>query len=176
LKQSGKHPKCGKGSLKNWYAWTFTGCALNLADMEPQPLLASGVDPSYKELTDDQSLKVLYMLQGMSQNGLLPHGAQTKIVFFFGVHRSTIQRLRARAKKAHADGLSMSPAVRSNKNQRGRHPIYDKDQIREHARLVPLQQRKSYRSLAANLGISHVRCRLVLQQFAAHLHSRGPSH
>lgn len=82
------------------------------------------------------------------------------------MHRSTIQRLWARAKKAHADGLSMSPAVRSNKNQRGRHPIYDKDQIREHARLVPLQRRKSYRSLAANLGISHV---------TVFRYTRGPS-
>jgi hypothetical protein len=125
-----------------------------MADMEVPSSPEARAGPKYKELTDQQRMKVFHWLSGKSQDWELYHGAIAEVAAEYGVARSTIWRLWQNAMKARVDGLRMSPAVLSKKKARGRKPIYEKDKISQHVRDVPLNNRKTMRGLAAGLGVS----------------------
>jgi hypothetical protein len=128
--------------------------AFNTADMVPQTPLAIQAHANRAQLTDEERVKVYHLLQGWSIDWVLKDGAMSHVARLMGVHRSTIKRIWDHAKKAHADGLDVSPAVHSQKHARGRNPLYDRAELNAHMLAIPLRSRKTSRSLAAQLGVS----------------------
>jgi DNA invertase Pin-like site-specific DNA recombinase len=120
----------------------------------PNRLPAPSNSKMKREMTDDERKEAFTMLEMMMKNGKLQHGSFTIVAKKFGVHVSTISRIWARGRRAHADGLNKKPDVRSLKFNRGRLPKYIKDDFDHDMQLLPLSKRKTLRSLASSLGLS----------------------
>ena len=98
-------------------------------------------------------MRVFFLLKGMSENGKLPHGALAKVAKQFGCTRANISRIWKQAGTARVDPLIKSPTQLKMSQRTGRPPKYGKDDLRDLVRKVPLQQRKSFRDLSAQIGV-----------------------
>ena len=92
----------------------------------------------YKQMSDMSRNRAFFMMKGMSKDGKLPHGAFTKVAKIFQTSRATIGRIWDRAGDARADPLVKSPAQLKLSKITGRPPKYDKANLRDSIRNVPL--------------------------------------
>ena len=97
--------------------------------------------------------RAMVLLLAVAKNGKLPHGAISDVAKKFGVHRSAISKLWARAKLTRVSGVINSPEMRSKACRRGRKRIYLSPIVREAVKSIPLLRRTTQRKLSAELDV-----------------------
>ena len=108
-----------------------------------------------RELSEKERQRAYFILTGMLKDGSLPIGSFKKVAEYFGCSWRTISALWKHTKQNEALGLSNSPAIRSNRHQRGRKALYDPEAILEEVKLLPRKKRKSICKLAKQLGVGY---------------------
>lgn len=105
------------------------------------------------------------MLHGRSTDGVLERGVTKDAAFFFQVHRNTIGKIWRATNTKLADHLSNHPDglneflsceknfENDNNKKTGRPRKWERVELRKAVKVVPLGQRKDWRSIAAAVGV-----------------------
>jgi hypothetical protein len=116
--------------------------------------------PKYKEMTTSSRQAAFCTLHSHAKVGVLERGWMAKTARMFSVHHSTMTRLWreisakiADKNLAVADVLNNPAFFENKRKQTGRHPKWDREELREALREIPTPQRKSIRSLAIAMGV-----------------------
>lgn len=129
-----------------------------------------------KELKDHDRIALVAMLLGMASNGVLPHGALTKVGKIFDVNRDTARRLWKQATLCRSSNAIVSHEIVSKKHQRGRKAFWNREAIKDATKLIPKKKRAMYRSLLASLDIPKTTLyNMKLQLFKRHSSALKPT-
>ena len=109
--------------------------------------------PNRREMRPQDRGRAMVLLLALAKNGKLPHGAISDVAKKFGVHRTSISKLWARAKLTRVSGVINSPEMRSKACRRGRKRIYLSPIVREAVKSIPLLRRTTQRKLSAELDV-----------------------
>jgi hypothetical protein len=110
-----------------------------------------------KELTSDQQKKIVSQLllrvkQGHPDQKLM-RGALSDVAKFFNVTGQTVGKIWKRARQNFADPNIASFRASPLKKNCGRKQKYDRDEVRDAIRQVPLNKRNTLRRLAVSIGL-----------------------
>lgn len=110
-----------------------------------------------KEITTKQKRDGMSMLIGLQKDdGSLPRGAINSTAKKVGVARKAMSRVWNSSHTSRERGVIFSPDVNSKKTGVvGKKAVYDKNEMVEVMKQIPLVRRMTVRKLASQLGVSH---------------------
>ena len=107
--------------------------------------------PKHKKMSLAEKKRAFLMLQGVMEEGALPHGAIQKIAVKFGVTRGAISQLWKRCGGARVAALNKSPDALKPSHRPLRAPKYDPIEIKARVEELELNDRQTFRDLSHNL-------------------------
>ena len=107
----------------------------------------------YQSLSKENRILIVNKLLLVCEDNKLPHGKIQEIANEYAVNGTTISRLWSRAWQALQNDHNNSPGIFSRKKLCGRLPIYHSDDIAAAVRLIPLEDRQTYRDISHELNI-----------------------
>ena len=114
---------------------------------------ASPPQPKKREMSKNQRIQMVLMLQMLQMENGMRRGAFTIVAECFGMARSMVHCLWNRVVCMHATSHIISPEFHSHKKSR-RWPMYQSEFIKEGIKNIPLWKRWTQRKLATSLGVS----------------------
>jgi transposase-like protein len=133
----------------------------------PPPDGPSGNKRKRKDLTHEQRREIVCRLlletgEG-PQNVELKHGAVSRVARHFGVVPTTVGRIWKRARQSLTDDtLGDFQASPLKKGNCGRPQVYNRDEVREAIKDVPLHQGNTLSTLGSALGIPKTTLRRMI--------------
>ena len=115
---------------------------------------ASPRQPKKREMSKNQRIQMVSMLQTLQTENSMRRGAFTIVAKCFGVAHSTVHCLWNRVVCMHTSGHIISLEFHSHKKYCGRWPMYPSEFIHEGIKNIPLCKRQTQRKLATSLGVS----------------------
>ena len=109
--------------------------------------------PKHRKLSRDEKKRAFLMLQGVMEDGRLPHGAIQKIAVKFGVTRGAISQLWKKCGGAQAGALNKSPDALKLTQGPLRPPKYDTEELKACVEEIDLAERKTFRDLSHKLNM-----------------------
>jgi hypothetical protein len=110
--------------------------------------------PVNKHMSEKTRNDVFLMLVQISENGVLPHGAITRVADQFLAQRSSVSRLWKQACSKRAAGLSISEAI-AKKSKKGIYPVkYIPELISAQISQIPIRRRKTIRDAIGDIAIN----------------------
>jgi hypothetical protein len=122
--------------------------------MPPQLAVLNPLLPTRKEMSEEKRLQVYMMLLQVSLDGVLPHGAFTRVATELTLDANSVSKMWKRARSKIRQGLTLSEAVKSERSHR--HPPsakYIPELCAEEMTRLALGQRTNYRDTASALSI-----------------------
>jgi hypothetical protein len=105
-------------------------------------------------LSHSKRESVYLTLESMMENGHLPRCARIKVAKMFGTNKQTVGRIWSRGRESLSNTTSGVFDVSSWKKSSGRKPKYQRSDLGEKLRELPLRSRRTSRDSAVALGIS----------------------
>ena len=115
---------------------------------------ASPPQPKKREMSKNQRIQMVLMLQTLQMENGMRRGAFTIVTECFGMAHSTVHCLQNRVVCMHATGHIISLEFHSHKKNSRRWPMYPSEFIQEGIKNIPLQKRWTQRKLVTLLGVS----------------------
>ena len=133
--------------LEHWFELT-----MELGDTSEEE--ASPPQPKKREMSKNQRIQMVSMLQMLQTENGMRRGAFTIFAECFGMAHSTVHCLWNRVVCMHATGHIISPEFHSHIKNSRRWPMYLSEFIQEGIKNIPLQKRWTQRKLVTSLGVS----------------------
>ena len=115
---------------------------------------ASPPQPKKREMSKNQRIQMVLMLQTLQMENGMRRGAFTIVAKCFGMAYSTVHCLWNRVVCMHATGHIISLEFHSHKKNSRRWPMYPSEFIHEGIKNIPLRKQWTQRKLATSLGVS----------------------
>ena len=116
-----------------------------------------GRGSGYNEMNEKQKRAVLGALLSQADEGVLPHGCFAKIGAKLGIPAKSVARLWRAAVSTRAAGQIQSPDVKSKKESnlgiKDSQTVYNREDVMEQIKSIPLDKRSTVRHAAAELKI-----------------------
>ena len=107
----------------------------------------------YHELTEKQKRAVLGACLSHRVDGVLPRGSYAKIARNLLVSRRAVGRLWKSAHSTRANSVVATPEVKSNKGHHEPNVIYNREDVMQQIKEIPLWKRTTVRNAAKELAI-----------------------
>ena len=115
---------------------------------------ASPPQPKKREMSKNQRIQMVLMLQTLQMENGMRRGAFTIVTKCFSMARSMVHCLWNRVVCMHATGHIISPEFHSHKKSSRRWPMYPSEFVQEGIKNIPLPKQQTQRKLATSLGVS----------------------